>query len=266
MKKDKAKQEVRYYKSYSDDFFRAEGDLPAVDENYKYIKRGAGHALLRFLYYRVIATPIALFHSKFILHNKYIGKKKLAAYKKQGFLVYSNHTQAIGDAFTPNALLFPKRVYVIVGKDNLALPVIGKRTAYLGALPLPDNLRAMRNFHSAVKERCREGGAIVIYPEAHVWPYYTGIRPFGDESLEFAFTTGAPVFTATRAYRSRGEGKKPRSEIYIDGPFFPAPELTKREARARLAEELMSTMRERAAISDCEYIKYIKEEDTAAES
>ncbi len=250
-----------YYKTEADDFFKASGELPKVDESYKYIKDGFFHKCTAFILYRLIATPVAFFYSKLALRDKYIGKEKLRPFKKQGYFVYSNHTQAIGDAFSPNIMLFPKKVYVIVGKDNLALPVIGKKTAYLGALPLPDNLKASRNFSAAVKRRISEGAAVVVYPEAHVWPYYNGVRDFSDSALELPVREGSPIFTATRVYRARKPGKKPRSEIYIDGPFMPSDALPRKDERTRLKEEIYLTMRARCALSDCEYIKYIKADE-----
>ncbi len=249
-----------FYKTEKDDFFKAEKPLPRVDENYVYIKRGVLHSLAKFTLYRIIATPIAAFYSKFIMRDKFIGKKKLKEYKRCGYFIYSNHTQAIGDAFTPNALLFPKRVYVVVGKDNLALPIIGKGTAYLGAIPTPDNLRAAINFNNAISQRIKERAAVVIYPEAHVWPYYIGLRDFDPSTLEPPVRENAPVFTAARVYKSRGVGKKPRSEIYIDGPFLPNPSLPKKERREALRAEVFEALRARTSLSDCEYIEYIKED------
>ncbi len=247
-----------YYKTESDDFFKTKNKLPVIDENYKYIRRGFFASLTRVLLYRIVALPIAVVYSKLILKDKYIGKEKLRPYKKQGYFIYSNHTQAIGDAFSPNTYLFPKPVYVVVKKDNLALPLIGKKTVHLGALPLPDNIKAAKNFAEAVSTRISEGAAIVIYPEAHVWPYYTKIREFSDTSFEFPIKTGAPVFVATRVYKRKTIGKKPRSEVYIDGPYFPDQNLSKREARKKLRDEAYRAMKERAADSDAEYINYLK--------
>ncbi len=48
----------------------------------------------------------------------------------------------------------------------------------LGALPVPDSISEYKKFSKAYKKRISDGHPVVIYPEAHVWPYYTGIRPF----------------------------------------------------------------------------------------
>ena len=254
------KNTVFYYDSEKEDFLSQKKDLPRIDENYKY-KKGFFGRIWEFFLHRIVAPPIAFPYIKLCVREKYYGKEKLKPYKKLGYFIYLNHTQPVADAVSPNVMIFPKKLYIIVNKENLALKGIGQATKYLGAIPLPDNLKAAKNFSEAISIALKKGSAIAVYPEAHVWPFYTGIRDFGQESLEPAVKNLAPVFTATRVYKSRGNGKKPRHEIYIDGPFFPDAEISKKEAREKLKCEILSAMKERAALSDVEWIKYIKNED-----
>ena len=251
------KRDVFYYESEKDDFFSQDKPLPKIDESYKY-KKGFFGRLYEFFLHRIVAPPIAFIYIKLFIKEKYHGKKKLKAYRKRGYFLYINHTQPIADAVSPNIMIFPKKLYIIVNKENLALPGIGKATRYLGAIPLPDNIKAAKNFSDAISAALKRGCAVAVYPEAHVWPFYTGIREFGPETIEPAVKNNAPVFTATRVYKSRGENKKPRHEIYIDGPFFPDAELSKKEAREKLRTEILSAMKERAALSDVDWIRYIK--------
>lgn len=250
-----------YYNDESDELLAPPRELPPVDENYIYIKEGFFRRAAAFIFYRVIMTPIAFLYTRLKFSERYVGREKLRPYRKRGCFIYSNHTQPMGDAFSPNVLLFPKRVYVIVAKANLALPVIGKGTEMLGALPLPDDVRAARNFTAAVKRRIAEGAAIAVYPEAHVWEYYTGIRPFGDGAFELPVMTGAPSFAVTRVYKRRRLGAAPRCELYVDGPFFPDATLSRREARKKLLAEVRGALEARSALSDAEFIKYEKRED-----
>ncbi len=259
------KNGVFYYESEKDDFFSQDKPLPKIDENYKY-KKGFWGRLYEFFLHRIVAPPIAFPYIKLFLREKYYGKEKLKAYRKQGYFLYLNHTQPVADAVSPNVMIFPKKLHIIVNKENLALPGIGSATKYLGAIPLPDNLKASKNFSDAIARAISRGSAVALYPEAHVWPYYTGIRDFGAECLEPAIKNNAPVFTATRVYKARKKGKKPKHEIYIDGPFFPDTELSKREAREKLKSEILAAMRERATLSDVEWIKYIKKEDNEKEN
>ena len=47
---------------------------------------------------------------------------------------------------------------------------------------------------------------------------------------------------------------------YIDGPYYPDMELSLKERRAKLREEVYAKMCERAELSDIEVIKYIKKD------
>ena len=257
------KDSVFYYESEKDDFFSVKKNLPKIDERYKY-KKGLFGRIWEFFLHRIVAPPIAFPYIKLFLREKYFGKEKLRPYKKQGYFIYLNHTQPVADAVSPNVMIFPKKLYIIVNKENLALPGVGKATKYLGAIPLPENLKAAKNFSDAISSALKKGAAIGVYPEAHVWPFYTGIRDFGAETTEPAIKNASPVFTATRVYKQRKPGKKPRQEIYIDGPFFPDTEISKREAREKLKLEIISAMKERASHSDTEWVKYIKKEADAA--
>jgi len=258
------KSKVFYYESESCDFFTQNKPLPKIDENYKY-KKGFFGRLYEFFLHRIVAPPIAFPYIKLFVREKYYGREKLKPYKKRAYFLYLNHTQPVADAVSPNVMIFPKKLRIIVNKENLALPGIGKATKFLGAIPLPDNLRAAKNFSDAVADALRHKNAIAVYPEAHVWPYYTGIRDFGAEALEPAVKNMVPVFTATRVYRATKKGRRPRQEIYIDGPFFPDDAVSKKEARLKLKSEIISAMRERASLSDCEFIKYVNVQDGAIE-
>lgn len=255
------KQRTVYYKSEKDDFFEIKDSDIKIDGSYKYVNKSVFSKIKAFILYRIVATPLAFLYTRIKFKERYIGKEKLKPYKKTGYFIYANHTQPIGDALSPNVLVFPKKLYVVVNKENLALPVIKKATVSLGALPLPDDLRAARNFSEAISERLDKGCAVAIYPEAHVWPYYTGIRDFDAAALEPAMKNDVPVFTLTRVYKKRRFGKKPRCELYVDGPFFKDPSLPKRQSREDLKTRLYSAMAERAATSDVEFIKYVKTDE-----
>jgi len=257
--------ETRIYKTESDDFFPPNENAAPITGEYRYIKRGIYRPLSFFLYW-IIAKPLTVLYTKLKFREKYIGREKLKPYRRSAYFMYLNHTQPIADAATPNTVVFGKKVYVVVNRDNLALPVIGPATPLLGALPLPDCLAAARNFNAAIEKRLSEGAAIAVYPEAHVWPYYTGIRPFSDTVLEPCMRApGVPVFALTRVYKRRKRGSKPRCEIYVDGPFMPKGELPKREARRLLASEILEAMKKRAELSDIDLIIYKKEEDIKEE-
>ena len=114
----------------------------------------------------------------------------------------------------------------------------------------------MKLFIKAVDKRVAEGNGIVIYPEAHVWPYYTRIREFPDTSFHFPVENRVPSFAMTVTYQKRKVEKRPKTTIYVDGPFWPADACPKREQRRRLADEIRTVMEQRSLESTYEYIVY----------
>lgn len=232
-----------------------------IDENYKYIDDRFCWKALRFVSYRLIAMPIAWLYCKISLHSRFRNRKVLKQISRKGCFVYGNHTQQIGDPFIPNLALFPKDVFVIVHPNNVSMPVLGKITPYLGALPLPSNMKAMRNFREAIRTRIGQGKWIVIYPEAHIWPYYTGIRDFPATSFKYPVELDAPSFAMTTTYKKRRFGRKPRAVTYLDGPFFPDPALSPKARAQALRDQIYNTMLERSKENNCEYICYIKREE-----
>ena len=160
----------------------------------------------------------------------------------------------------PAFMVSPRYINVIVHPNNINIPTIGKYVPLLGGLPLPGSAKAKENFNEAIKTRVTQHQPIVIYPEAHIWPYYTGIRPFVSDSFSYPVFYGAPTFCFTNTYHKRKNGKV-RIRTYIDGPFFPDFEASPKEAREFLRNEVYNTMCERAGFSTYEKIKYVKKND-----
>jgi len=122
-------------------------------------------------------------------------------------------------------------------------------------------MAATRNFSAAIEERIKQGSAIFIYPEAHIWPYYTKIRPFSDASFSYPIKYKTPTFCFTNTYQKKGKRAHPQIVTYIDGPFYPDSTLPMRKQRKLLRTEVYMTMCERAKSSNVEWIKYIPAEE-----
>ncbi len=67
-----------------------------------------------------------------------------------GFYLYGNHTHFLADALIPTLVNHPRETAVIVHPNNVSMPVLGRITPYLGALPLPDDRGAMKHFLEAL--------------------------------------------------------------------------------------------------------------------
>ena len=128
----------------------------------------------------------------------------------------------------------------------------------LGAIPTPDDKTAAKNFLQTIEKRIKQKYSVTIYPEAHIWPYYTKIRPFKDVSFKYPVELNVPVFSLTNTYQSYGKNKI-KIVSYIDGPFFAKNELNKKEKQKDLRNIVYETMQERSKNSNVEYIKYVKQ-------
>ncbi len=254
----KDKGSARYYRSFEEDFFET-GEKQGVPHGYKWVRKDP---LSRFLS-AVIYGAALLFsniYCRLFLHVRIKGAAAIRRVKGTGMFLYGNHTQPVGDVFNPALACFPKRIYTVVSPANLALPVIGKCLPYLGALPVSDTVSGTKELNAAIEHRLKQNCPIVIYPEAHVWEYYTKIRPFSETSFKFPVKFGVPVYAMTTTYQRRRWGKKPAVTLYIDGPFEAGKGTAKEKAR-RLRDEVYACMDAKSAHSTYEYIRYEKLSD-----
>lgn len=260
MKKEKSAT-IYYQNELEDEFSKTEIKTKEVGLDYKYLHKNIFYRMMSFFWYRIIATPIAFIYPKVKFHHKVVNKKLLKKYKKTGYFLYGNHTQDIADAFIPNILTFPKKVYVIVHANNVSMPILGKITPHLGALPIPTDLNAFRNFSNAIERRILENHCVLVYPEAHIWPYYTKIRSFKASSFGYPIKYDVPAFCFTNTYKKRKRGKKVRIVTYLDGPFYADKNLTGVKQKEDLRNKIYNAMVVRSKESNYEYIRYFKKEE-----
>lgn len=256
------KRKIIYYTDeLNDEFSTAVIEPKKIGADYRYINDSPVKRFTHFFWYRIVATPIAYIFVKLKFRHKVVGREKFRECAERGYFMYGNHTQDIGDAFIPNMINFPKTDYVIVHPNNVSMPVLGRVTPSMGALPLPEGIEAYKHFSDAIDLHIARRHAIVIYPEAHIWPYYTKIRPFSDTSFAYPAKSGAPVYCFTNTYQKRRFSKKPRIVTYVDGPFYPDAEQNARVRRRDLRDKVYAAMCERAKNSNHIQIEYIKKEE-----
>lgn len=248
------KQDTKFYDSYTEDFVTSSNQNWEVKDNYKWLNNNIFYKIISTILY-FLAYIIALIYCKLMLRVSFINKKVLKKYK--GYYLFSNHTQMIGDAFNPLLLNFPKKNYVVVSSANLGIPFLGKILPFVGALPIPKKIHEKEALFNAMHTLV-QNHAITIYPEAHLWPYYTKIRPLPVSSFRFPVKDNVPAFTMTTTYQKRKFGKRPKITIYIDGPFYPEPCQTQRDSAATLRDKVYNQMVLRSKNSTYEYIKYEK--------
>lgn len=255
-------EKIIYYEDeLNEEFSTAKIEPRKIDENYKYIHKNVIWNACAFLLQNVISLPIKYLYAKIKFRTKTIGKEKLKQYRKQGYFIYGNHTQAFADTFLISNAVFPKINYLIVNPENVSMKLLGNVVQMLGAIPIPSNKEAMKNFLDTIEKRIKQGYSITIFPEAHIWPYYTKIRPFKNVSFKYPIEYNTPVFCVTNTYQKRGKNKV-KITTYIDGPFFQNEYIENiQEKKQDLRDKIYNKMVERSKESTYEFIKYERKEE-----
>ena len=253
------KQQIVYYSDELNDEFEGSDINPIkIDSSYKYIHKNFFWNITSFILYRLLATPFAYIYMKIKYGIKIENKKILKDFKDTGYFIYANHTHNMGDAFNPTIVNFPKKVYVVVHPNNVSIPFWGNIIKFLGPLPTPDDLDSGKNFINAISYYIKRKNVIVIYPEAHVWNYYTKIRPFKAHTFKYPIKENVPTFAVTTTYR-KWKKNRPRIVIYIDGPFYADNSLDNKLKKEDLRNKVYNCMVNRSKNNNIEFIKYIKD-------
>lgn len=250
---------VFYYSGFDEDVTKNSGQDYRMPEGYRIIKDRWWERGLCSVLYAAFAF-VGRVYLRVGLHARFVGREKLLRVSRnKGYFIYANHTQPFGDpmiALVAGSGRIRRRHRAIAAPANFGLPVLGRLLTYMGVIPTASSAEGLRKMDEAVSWYCDRAEPVVIFPEAHVWPYYTRIRPFGAAAFHYPVARQLPVFTMTTTYQSRGAGKKPRATIYIDGPFLPEPSLSLRECKVRLCEAVRLVMEVRAESSTCEHVRY----------
>ena len=240
----------------NDDFDEVGLKRPPVPENYRYLRRCG---FLSWIAYYLLAKPFLSVYCFF--HGiKVENKKVLKKLKKTGYFIYSNHV-AIADVFKFASYAVPrKRVNIIGYSDTLSLKGVGSLAKSLGYLPIPDDINNLKKMKDAIQTLVNKKEIILIYPEAHIWPYYTKIRNFKSVSFNYPAEMNKPVLPAVTIWRGK-PNKKPKQTIVFGEPIYPNLELPLMENKAYLHEQCLEQMKEISErYPQVEYIKYIKKD------
>jgi len=268
--KDIPKEErVFYYTSEEDDPIQTKEqerkEKVVLPEGYEFIPKNPFVRLYSAILFRLFWV-FGQYYERGYWQTKFYGREKLKKARGTGYVMYANHTNPFHDVFGP-AFAADKRIFTIISPVNLKLPGIGKFLPMIGGIPLGTNDAEKKAMNEAVDKRLvKQKKCLVIYPEAHVWPYATKVRKFpaGDKSFKYAVRNNLPIFTMTTTYHKRKNnrhGDLPRMDVYVDGPFFPAPEKSEAENRAMLAKKAYDSMVKYSKKNTYEYFQYKKKED-----
>lgn len=262
MKKKKSEPQVRWYHSETEDFVMNKNQDLKIPEDYVWVRTGRWDRIKAACIFHV-ARFIGGLYVRLFLHVRVKNRQVLKEQQKsgKGYFVFGNHTQEIGDVFIPALVCAPTRYYAVCAAANLGVPVLGKILPWLGALPIPADMHRLKNLTDAIHTRIGEGCAVIVYPEAHVWPYCTKIRNYPATAFHYPVAEQAATFAMTTTYQKRRFGKKPGITVFVDGPFYPDETLKPAGQRKQLHEQVMEAMKKRSAANTAVYIDYRKAEE-----
>lgn len=250
------RKHIVYYQSFDDDVVESYNQQYSLSEDYVWVRDDLVYRFISKVLYG-LARALAPVYCRCFLHMR-VNNKQLLDQHAGGCCLYANHTQPVGDALLPVWVNRRRRIDVIVSPANLGIPVIGKALPYLGALPATGRIQDIRKLNQAIAYQLQKGHCLVVYPEAHVWPYFTGVRPYSSVSFIYPIRENVPTYCMTTTYQKRRMGSKPRATVWLDGPFYPTEEGTLSEKAENLRQQVHDCMTMRSQSSNYEYICYQK--------
>ena len=262
--KKKEQRVIYYHDELNDDFAGNNIKTRKIPNNFPYSDNSflfrVNSWLLRYLF----AIPILWFMNTFVFRPKVKNKKLLKQLKKKGYFIYSNHVLPFDPIILPIKTHARRKIIIVAGPDLFSINSFATwLVRHFGAIPIPNQDAEMcENYCECISSNIKKGHRVLIFPEAHIWPYYNKIRNFKSASFRYPVSEEAPVVVATTTFKQRKGNKKPKPIIYLDGPFYPDKSLSTRDQIKELRDKVYETMKWRAGQEDnFEYIKYIKKED-----
>ena len=255
------KATVRFTNEKNDDFAGNNIKAEPIGPDFKYVRRGFLWRAAEFFMYRIVATPLVFLMGKLLYGLRIKNRRALLRIRGTGYFLYGNHTQNMMDAYTPSLSAFPKHVHIVTSPEAVSIKGIRALVSMLGGIPVPDGVKGISPFRSAIEERIKEGRVVAVYPEGHIWPWYNKIRDFSDVSFDYPVTLGVPCVAFVTTFRKRKIIKNghPYLTVTLSDPFYPDSGVPRAEARRDLRDRVHAFMTDVASDPDnYEFIKYEK--------
>ena len=257
---------VCYRDEQNDDFAGTEIKPFAIGADFPFASRSVPFRIGEFIAYYLIALPLVslIYLAVGFSFRNAAAIRKLRRESKKGFFLYANHTHWL-DAFLAPILCFPRKAHVLVSPDTVSIKGLGTVVRLLGAIPVPTEREAVKPFAAAIEARIAEGRPVMVFPEAHIWPYCAFVRDFKAGSFRYPVAANAPAVAVCVTYtRRRGLFsfiKTPKRRAFVSEPFYPDASLPAPLAKQKLRDEVYGWLKATAEkYSDYEYVKYVKAE------
>ncbi|HKM11557.1 MAG: lysophospholipid acyltransferase family protein [Bacilli bacterium] len=179
--------------------------------------------------FMLIAVPICTVRHGIRIFGKRAFRKNKSVYKN-GYISICNHVFD-WDYMAVRSALKWKRGFITIWKNNNNRS-LGPLFELIGGVPVPDNMDGTMSFTRALHQMMQDKRNVHFYPEASMWYYYQGLRPFKKGAFSLACHTNKPIVPMAITFRpARGIYKLwkrngyPCSQIAIGKPLFPKEDL-----------------------------------------
>lgn len=227
----------------------------AIDETYPYYEDSFSFKFNRAAAWLKCHT-LVFFMNWLIFGFKCEGKENLKKYKdvlKKPGITTCNHAyrwdmvsiiQATGWSF-----------YIPMFGENMKTKDYW-HMKYIGGVPIPTGLQAMKKYDAAFDRRHEEGSWVHLFPEGISWPFYKPLKPFHKGAFTMAYRWGCPVLPLYITYRPRtgwrkwtGKANVPLITTHIGVPVMPDMTLPRKKAVEKLTKEVWDQMLEMGGIT-----------------
>ena len=256
-------QTIFYNDPLNDDFASNNIVTKPLRANFKYDNKNIFYRIGSWCLYFLVAIPILNTYNFFKRH-KVENRKVIRKLKKQGFVVYMNHVTDLDPLYLMGFILgyHHRRAYVIAGLDAFSIKGVSWIVKGLGGLPVPENYQNAKDLKHKIKDVLEDKNQVLcVYPEEHIWPYFTGIRPFKATSFRYSVDHNVPAVPIVTVFESRKKwNKKPKPRFIICEPIYPDMSIENRSERSqKLRDDVYNQMvKVSSSYPNDEYIRYIK--------
>lgn len=208
---------------------------PIDYDTYKFYNKGKAFRFLKFLH-RGVSNIFLRAYLKCVYHVKVKGKKNVAALKKSGAVIVSNHIHPMDIQMISTFVFGMRSVHWLTLQRNMDLSVrFFIRNS--GGVPIPEDHEQKKRCFAEMRELLRDGGLLHICPEGSLVELCNDIRPFKDGAFRFAFENRVPLVPITLRFEEKNKnGKKyrhPHFVIDVAEPIYPTVPQDKIKEKAR---------------------------------
>ncbi|HPT78587.1 MAG TPA: glycosyltransferase [Candidatus Atribacteria bacterium] len=244
------KKYARFGKQYA-----LEHSVRKMEKVYLSMSKKGGNEYYRSVFFRfltrlfqvVIAYPLLLFWTRFILGVRVYGRKNLRGLRSA--LTVCNHVHLLDSALVGLAF-FPRRVIFPTIPQNIKTLWPGTIVRVLGGIAIPDSIMELRTFFDEMEFLLMNNCIVHFFPEGELKPYDTSLRDFKKGAFYLAAQARVPIVPMLITFEApkglmKLIRKKPVMRLHIGKPIYPiAADLeTDSELRMQAARKQMEACR-----------------------